>query len=266
MPSFDPVVAVGRGIEILRVVNELSEATISQIHEKTGIHQSTILRMLETLIHNGYVVRRVERASYIPTGKCLQLSNGLRKLSRLLEIATPTVSSCQKSIGWPVDMAVFDNDAMVTIATDRKFGAMSLNRTIGDRLPLLGSSLGRAYLAFCSEDEQDAILKRLANSKTTWDRKAKNRRRLLKDLNEIRANGYATGDVDYRIEVYDGALGGLAVPVLTGQKVAASIGVTFLNESMSIDEGVTRYFKRLQQAADEIASAIVAEFGYFSPV
>jgi hypothetical protein len=29
---------------------------------------------------------------------------------------------------------------------------------------------------------------------------------------------------------------------------------------------VTRYFKRLQQAADEIAAAIVAEFGYFLPV
>lgn len=87
----------------------------------------------------------------------------------------------------------------------------------------------------------------------------------MKELNEIRANGYATGDVDYQLEVYDGALAGLAVPVLTGKKVAASIGVIFLNESMSIEEGVTRYRKRLQQAADEVATAIVAEFGDILP-
>ncbi|MFC7610886.1 helix-turn-helix domain-containing protein [Teichococcus aestuarii] len=58
MPSYEPVTAVLRGLEVLRAVNHLRSATVREIHEATGLNQPTVVRMLETLIHAGFVARQ----------------------------------------------------------------------------------------------------------------------------------------------------------------------------------------------------------------
>jgi IclR family mhp operon transcriptional activator len=261
MPSFDPVVAVSRGIEVLRVVNQLGEATITRIHQETNIHKSTVLRMLETLIHEGYVAHHPGGSSYVATGKCLLLSNGLQRINRLTQIATPIISSFRKSVGWPSDFAVFDQDAMIIGATSREFGVMSLNRKVGDRVPMLGSSLGRAYLAFCSDSERNAILDQLRESDSIWNGTAKKRRQVLKELNEIRKKGYATSGPGYRETVYDSAIWGISVPIMAGGSVMAAMNLIFLSSSMSLEEGVRAFHNKLRNVAKNIGEAIEQDFG-----
>jgi len=265
MPSFDPVHAVARGLAVLRVVNDLECASIAQIHRATGLHKSTVLRMLETLIHEGYVARQADGPHYVPTGKCLQLASGLERSQRLVAIASPIVSRFRKSVGWPSDLALFDQDAMVIVATNREFGVLSLNRKIGARVPMLGSSLGRAYLAFCPPAERDAILERLAHSDSLWDRQARNRRGLLATLDDIKRKGYATSDPDYRKQVYQDAVVGLSVPIGSGLKagapIAATLNVIYLSGSLGMAEGVRTYVPRLKRVAQEIAQAFGREFG-----
>lgn len=260
MPSFDPVIAVSRGIEVLRVVNELGEATITQVHRETNIHKSTVLRMLETLMHDGYVTRLPNSPHYIPTGRCLQLSNGLHRTNRLVQIATPMMSAFRKSIGWPSDIALFDHDAMVIVASNREFGVMSLNRNIGARVPMLGSSLGLAYLAFCPPSERDAILDQLAKSENVWDREARNRRRIIKLLDDMRKMGYSISNPRYRKQMYAELIWGLSVPILAGHEVAATMNLIFLTSSMSIEDGVAKYLASLQVVAKDIGDAIANEF------
>jgi IclR family mhp operon transcriptional activator len=265
MPSFDPVHALCRGLEVLRVVNDREGATIAQIHQATGLHKSTVLRMLETLIHDGYVARRSDGPHYVPTGKCLQLASGLERSQRLVTLAAPIVGEFRKSVGWPSDLALFDQDAMVIVATNREFGVLSLNRKIGARVPMLGSSLGLAYLAFCPEAERDAILDRLAHSDSLWDRQARRRPAVLAALAAIRRKGYATSDPDYRKQVYQDAVIGLSVPVRSGLDkaagVAATLNIIYLSGSLTLAEGVKKYLPRLTRAAAEITQAIVREFG-----
>ncbi len=62
MPSFKPVIALTRGLEILRVVNEQQLTSVGALHKATGLDKATIVRMLETLEHEGYVMRDAERA------------------------------------------------------------------------------------------------------------------------------------------------------------------------------------------------------------
>ena len=76
MPSFKPVIALSRGLDILRVVNEERQASVGSLHKATGLDKATIVRMLETLEHEGYVLRDVDRAVYAPTGRALLLSQG----------------------------------------------------------------------------------------------------------------------------------------------------------------------------------------------
>lgn len=261
MASFDPVTALTRGIEVLRVVNHLGEATITQIHRETGVHKSTVLRMLETLMHEGYVARQPNSAAYIPTGKCLLLSNGLRQANRLGEIASPILSAFRKGVGWPSDFALFDIDAMVIMVTSREFGVMSLNRKIGARAPMLVSSLGLAYLAFCTDAEREAILDRLAASDDPWAKDAKDRAKVRRVIAEVRERGYATTDFQYHETVYESTVWGIGLPVMVFGKVAGAVNIMFLRASMSLEDGVKTLYPQLRQAAADIGAAIQRDFG-----
>jgi hypothetical protein len=69
MASYQPVTAVLRGLGVLAATSRLDgRATLAEIHRLTGLDKSTILRMLETLEHAGFIVRNDERRSYQVTG------------------------------------------------------------------------------------------------------------------------------------------------------------------------------------------------------
>ena len=113
MPSFKPVIALTRGLEILRVVNHERHATIKTIHARTGLDKATIVRMLETLEREGYIMRDAEQAVYSPTGRTLVLSQGYDHHLWIGRIAEPIMNSFRTRIGWPSDVAIFDRDAMI---------------------------------------------------------------------------------------------------------------------------------------------------------
>jgi len=111
MPSFKPVIALTRGLEILRVVNQERHATIKAIHAQTRLDKATIVRMLETLEHEGYIMRDPDQAVYSPTGRTLVLSQGYDHHLWIGRIAEPIMNSFRTRIGWPSDVAIFDRDA-----------------------------------------------------------------------------------------------------------------------------------------------------------
>jgi len=47
MPSYQPVEALLRGLDVLRSVNRLELASVLDIHRATGLNQPTVVRMLE---------------------------------------------------------------------------------------------------------------------------------------------------------------------------------------------------------------------------
>src|SRR5438552_4460739 len=118
MASFKPVTAVTRALDILKVLNELGDAAIGDLHRATGLHKSTVLRMLETLMHEGYVTRTESGARYVVTGKCLLLSSGYKLDAALLRTAEPLLTAFRRDTGWPSDLALFDQDAMVIASTN----------------------------------------------------------------------------------------------------------------------------------------------------
>src|SRR3546814_6283394 len=89
MPSFKPVVARTRGLEVLRAVNRDRPATVGSIHKATGLDKATVVRMLETLEHAGYIMRDGERAAYAPTGRSLLLSQGYDRHLWVGSVAEP---------------------------------------------------------------------------------------------------------------------------------------------------------------------------------
>jgi IclR family transcriptional regulator, mhp operon transcriptional activator len=258
LPSFAPVIALARGLEILRVINAERQSTVGSVHKATGLDKATIVRMLETLEHEGYVMRCEEPTVYVPTGRSLLLSQGYDKYLWIGRVAEPLLNEFRKQIQWPSDIAVFDDDAMIVAHTTREAGSLLFSRRPGFRFPLLGTSMGRVYLAFVNDAERDRIVSRLADNPEPWNDLARNRRRLDKVMADIRKAGYAVMDDDYSRQVFSGTVWAFGVPVMIGPAVFASMNVMMLRKAVSREDGLRQFLAPLQRAAAGIAEALKA--------
>jgi IclR family mhp operon transcriptional activator len=258
MSSFKPVTAVCRALEVLRVVNEAPAASVRSIHQATGLDQATIVRMLETLEHEGYVMRDTDRATYSPTGRTLLLSQGFDKLPWIAGVAESTLSAFRNKVGWPSDIAFFDRDAMVLVQTSRGSGPLSFNRRAGFRAPVLMTSVGLAYLAHCPAEERRKIVAALAQIPGQWHKAARTPAKLEPALEEIRQQGYAVMADAYAEEVYAGSVWALGVPIMKNATVFAAMNIMMLRSAVSQKDAVRTLLAPLKAAAAEIAEGLAA--------
>ncbi|TPL00751.1 MULTISPECIES: IclR family transcriptional regulator C-terminal domain-containing protein [unclassified Mesorhizobium] len=252
MASYKPVEAVLRGLEVLRVLNRKNPATVRTIHWETGVDKSTIIRMLETLIHAGYVARDAVNGTYSVTGRVLQLSTGFSRYDTASEACAEILAKFREAQGWPSDFVIRDDDAMILVQTSRSSGPFNFNRNSGFRAPMLATSVGKAYLASCGPEETDAILKRL----TATTPKMPSRQRILKSLEEIRNAGYALMDEGYSQREYKGKIWAMAVPVQQDGHSYGALNMMFLKQTVTHEAAVETYLGPLQSAAAEIADAL----------
>jgi IclR family transcriptional regulator, mhp operon transcriptional activator len=213
------------------------------------------------LEHEGYVSRDPHRAVYAVTGRCLLLTQGYDHHIWVGKIAEPVMREFRKQIGWPSDIAVFDHDAMAVAQTTREPGSLLFSRRPGFRFPLLATSMGLAYLAFCGEEEQSRIIARLAAVPGKWTEPARHPRQLTQMLAGIRARGYALMSDEYSGEVFENKVWALGVPIRGERRVFASMNVMLLRSAAGIEDGVRDYLTPLQHAAARIAALLSAEIG-----
>jgi IclR family transcriptional regulator, mhp operon transcriptional activator len=258
MASFEPVTAALRAFDVLMTVNRLKEASVGDIFRETGLNRPTIVRMLETLIYAGFVSRHATQPIYLPTGKTLDLSSGYQKHEEMATVAAPILTSLHKQLQWPSDVAVFDRDAMVVARTSRGEGFLHFNRRPGYRAPLLGTSLGMAFLAFCSEETRQAACAALSHSSEPWNAIVKQPEKLERLLVTVRRNGYATMNATYSDVSYSGAASAVGLPILLNGIAVGSINCMYLRSSMDEAGAVARFLKPLQKGAGAIAQTLAA--------
>jgi IclR family mhp operon transcriptional activator len=256
MPSYEPVTALLRGLDVLRAVNRLSSASVKDIHRLTGLNPPTVVRMLETLIHAGFVRRHAQLPVYLPTGKTLELSGGYTLHRDIGAAAMPVMTRLRQAVGWPSDVGVFDGDAMVVAHTSRGEGRFLFERRTGFRAPMLATSLGRAYLAFCDAADRERALAMAARSPEPWNAILHQPGELERCLEAIRINGYASMDESYAQREYGGLASAIAVPVLSGGCAMASLNLMYLREAMDLDTVVQRMMPLLRDAASELSKVI----------
>lgn len=254
MPSFKPVTALTRGLEVLRVINQLGEASVGQLHAETGLNKSTIVRMLETLEHEGLIARSQNEAKYHPTGRVLLLSVGYDMHRQIADAAESTMERFRRAIGWPSDLGVFDEDAMIIALTNRSFGTLSFNRRVGSRAPLLGTALGRAFICHAPETIRLRALARLKESADPWDAPARDPDLMAAMIADVRDKGYALIDEEYCRRRYDGGIWAVAVPIMAGERIFGSVNVMALRGAINLDQFLSQILPPLRETATMIGA------------
>ena len=230
-------------------INARGAATVGELHKSTGISKPTIVRNLETLEGAGFIARDSISDRYVATARVLSLSSGYDRDRRLVDIATPILNTFRQTMPWPSDLAVFDGEAMVILETSRNLGTLALNRPVGARLPVTKSALGRAFLAFTTEREREAVLDAWFDQPNADDDA---RDRFNERLERYRKQGFAEND-----QTLSKNTRGVGVPIMAQGVVVACVNTIVLAEAMSMSDVRKRCVPQLQSVAKQIEAALV---------
>ena len=230
--SYPPVESVRRALEVLRTVNRLRIASVTDIHAATGLPKPTIIRMLETLIADDYIARDNMFGGYRVTCRVRELTKGYSGISMVIEASrAPEIELTQK-IKWPIGIGVLDGDAIsIQFWTGTISPLAHTNTVLGLRPPLLSSAMGRAYMAFCPEEERERLFDMLrANPAEKFDAAKEEEYRRL--LTRLRSDAFAVRDP--RTEPRQ--MTTLAMPLMFGRSVLATISVSFYRKAVPLHQ------------------------------
>ncbi|MFC3572911.1 IclR family transcriptional regulator C-terminal domain-containing protein [Streptomyces yaanensis] len=234
------VESLARGLTVITSFGEgRSQLTLSEVAAATGLARATARRALITLEHLGYVTAhdRVFRL----TPRVLGL--GFPPLSRaaLPDIATPHLTALSQLLHDSASLAVLaGNEIQYTarVATSR---IMSVNVTVGTRLPAYATSMGRVMLADLPEPPPPEPTP--LTSRTVTDPGE-----FRAVLDRVRREGYALVD-----EELEEGLRSIAVPVRErGGRVVAAVNVAMHSSRRTTEECVTEVLPELHAAATRI--------------
>ena len=249
MESTRPIRALIRGLEALAVLNRREGATVSEVTSEIKLPRTTTYRILETLSQAGYVYRDSTDDRYRLTVMVRALADGFDDEAWVTQIARPCINDLCKEIVWPISLSSPCGTSMVVRDTTDHSSPLAVERvSAGFRIPMLTSSSGRAYLAFCPAQQREALLDIMSRSAREEDRLAKSRSELQKILDEAREQGYATAVRARRVseEV------AMAVPVLLDDRVLATVAVRFSATAVPQRLAVERFLPKLRETVQTI--------------
>jgi IclR family transcriptional regulator, mhp operon transcriptional activator len=154
---------------------------------------------------------------------------------------------------WPVAVATPAGSAMMIRETTDRQSPLALEQYgAGVRVPMLGSAAGRAYLAFCSDQQRDALLELLSNSSLPEDRVAADRLEVERLLTETRTQGFGMAHRSRRVSEETS----LAVPVRARDRILAAVTVRYAATAVPLRTAVEQFLPKMR----EVAQKIEAEF------
>lgn len=249
----ESVRALTRGLAILRHINASGECRPGEISQALDIPRPTVYRLLETLEEAGYVAFSSSSNLVRVTRYAASLGDGSALHSELCQLAGPIFAEYSARLVWPLDLSVYDNAAMVVQETTHGRSPLSIDRAmIGYRMPVLRTSAGRAYLAFCGDIERQAILDHLTRLGDPADSPFLEPAWLDRMLAETRERGIALRNAgEFRPQTSS-----LAVPVQTPTGTVGTVSIIWIRTAMSTPQAMETLAPYLMEVAEKIAEQL----------
>lgn len=266
--TYANVRGLSRGLQVLMALNrmESGRATSQQLSEATGLHRTTVRRLLETLIADGYIRRSESDDTYRLTLQVRALSEGFTDDEWISTIATPLMGELLQQSVWPSDLTTPSGDAMIIRETTHRFSPLSFHRSmVGRRLPMLLTAAGRAYFASCSEAERENIISLLRTGAGGEEQSAlaSNPAYLRNLIQRVQADGFGWNRGDWTEQK---KIGAIAVAIRHQERVLGCLNVVYLSRAISAEEAEKRFVGLLQKTVNKIESALNERASHHSVV
>jgi DNA-binding IclR family transcriptional regulator len=225
----------------------LSNAEISR---KLKIPKSSASYILRTLETQGYLSRRPETGKYHIGLKILSLGRGALTGLDVREIALPIMRRLMRKTEITCHLAILDGPVAVYIEKVEPEGFIKMDTWVGRRMPVHATSVGKALIAYISEERVEEMIKERGMEKRT-PKTITTLPRLLKELEKVRTQGYAVDDEENNMGARC-----LGVPIFNqGGVVEASFGLSGTIHQVN-SETIPRIVETLKDAARQASSQL----------
>jgi IclR family mhp operon transcriptional activator len=249
---------LSRGLAVLKALNAMPGGMggVAELARVTGLHRTTVKRLLETLRAEGLVHHKDEGALYALTFEVRGLSEGYVAADWIDQVAAPAMRAHLRALSWPSDLATPDGAFMIVRESTHRASLLSQHRAmIGVRIPILVSALGRAWLAWCAEEEREATLSLLRLRSDAVGELARDAAYVKRIVRETRKRGYAVNRGEWSSEA---SVSAIAFPIRIGQHAIAAVNLVLQKDVVSDREIATRYVPLLRSLADEISAYVTS--------
>ncbi|EXF45794.1 transcriptional regulator PcaR [Pseudomonas sp. BAY1663] len=244
-------VVAGAGLAVVNAFQERKRhLTIAQISHRTEIPRAAVRRCLYTLMQLGYVTTDGRTYSLLP--KVLTLGHAYLSSTPLAVSAQPFLDRISEQLHEACNLATLEGEQVLYLARSAvPQRLISVDLSVGSRLPAYCTSMGRILLAARTDEELRDYLAhadlQMKTSRTLYTPEA-----LLECLQQVRAQGWCI--VDQELEQ---GLRSIAVPVYdsTGH-VLAAMNVSTHAGRVSAGELEKRFLPILQAASADLSSQL----------
>ncbi len=252
MAEASSVQSLDRAFDLLEhLCRSRNGMTIGALSAETGLHKSTVHRLLATMCMRGYVQHDSETSIYRPGMRLCELSSYIMENMDVIERARAPMERLSHSTGETVHLVMQEERDIVYIhKVDSVSSAIRMFSRIGMRRPLYCTGVGKAILATWADDEVRTLW-RASNVRPWTPYTIVDEDAFFKELAQVRRLGYAMDNEENELGVRCIAT---AIPDYRGRaSYALSISAPL---SRMTDERVASLRIPLMDARDEIAAAI----------
>jgi IclR family pca regulon transcriptional regulator len=249
-PGDSYVQSFARGLAVIRAFNaERPEQTLTDVAAATGLTRAGARRILLTLQTLGYV--EAEGRLFRLTPKILDLGFAYLTSMPFWNLAEPVMEELSAKVHESCSAAVLDRTEIVYVLRVPTHKIMTINLSIGSRLPAYCTSMGRVLLAALDDDTLEATLNSAPlyahTSRTVTDKEE-----LKKVIAQVRRQGWAI--VDQELE---GGLISLSAPIRNRQgRVIAAMNISGNAQRNSAKQMVKAFLEPLQEAARTVSEMV----------
>jgi IclR family mhp operon transcriptional activator len=253
-----PIRAISRALVVLQAVNRAGPLTMKEIAVASGLPYPTVCRIVLTLVMEGMIEREPDRKCYRPTLRVQTLSAGYQSENRLVSSARQYLVELTDRFRWPIAVTSRIGTSMLIRDSTHAMTALAFNLyPPGYTLPMLESSSGRAYLAFCPDAERDSILHAIESSGTCLDGGPMRRNHAARILDDIRRQGFSTHERTMAT-ANPGKTSSISAPVRIRGCVTGALTLIFFASAITMEEAIKQFAAPLKEAA-AILSADLSE-------
>lgn len=193
------VQSLDRAIDILETLaGEKDGCGVTMIGKATGLHKSTVHRLLATLMSRGYIEKDIDNDNYRLGTKILFLASSVLDRMDIRNVSRPYIRELSEDTKEVVHLSILDGDEAVYIdkVESSKGTSVRMHSQIGKRVPLYCTAVGKVLLSKISDTEvkqllgTKAMVKFMPNTINNMDD-------FIEELNKVRKLGYAMDNIEH---------------------------------------------------------------------
>lgn len=246
------VKSIAKGMNVLSfIVNSNRAVGITQIARALNLSIGTVQRVTNTLQKLGYLRKDENKQGYILGHKAWGLGLSIIKDIDIKQIAHPYLEELSREINETVNLAILDGTEIVYLDRIKTEQIININLSIGSRLPLYCTSMGKSLLAFLPKDELFELLDKI-DIKSITPNTITDKGRLLEELQKVRQRGISVNNIELDI-----GLRSVAAPVRDESgRVIAAVNIAVPSSRITFEELKTRLAKKVIDVTRIISEAM----------